>query len=258
MQRLDRQRIDALLFDHDGVVTRTAAVHAAAWKRLFDDFLARRAAGRSWQPFDVERDYRANVDGTPRHDGVRSFLGARGFSLPEGTPNEDPEAETIHGLAERKNGYVLAHLAREGVQAYEVATAFIREARARGFRITVVSASENCADVLQAAGLEALFDVRVDGTDIARFGLRDKPAPDTFRDAARRLGVAPARAVVFEDAIAGVQAGRAGGFALVIGVDRVDHVEVLRRNGANVVVTRLSEVQLDGGGLAGRTEAQTP
>jgi alpha,alpha-trehalase len=244
---LDRQRIDALLFDLDGVVTRTAAVHAAAWKRLFDEFLARRAEGGAWRPFEVERDYRTYVDGRSRHDGVRTFLRSRGVSLPAGTPDDGPEAETVHGLAARKNGYVLEQLAREGVRTYEAAVAFIREARARGFKTAVVSASENCAAVLAAAELGELFDVRVDGTDVARLRLRGKPAPDAFLEAARRLGVAPGRAVVFEDALAGVQAGRAGGFALVVGVDRVGQAEALRRHGADVVVTRLSDLDLAAG-----------
>jgi alpha,alpha-trehalase len=244
---INRSSIDALLFDLDGVVTQTAAVHAAAWKRLFDEFLARRAKGTFWQPFDVDADYRTYVDGKPRRDGVRSFLQARGLSLSEGTSSDDPKVETIHGLAERKNAYVLAHLARDGVQTYEAATALIRDARGRGFRTAVVSASENCAAVLRAAGLETLFDVRVDGTDLDRLGLRGKPAPDTFLEAARRLGVSAARAVVFEDAMAGVQAGHAGGFALVVGVDRVGQADALRRHGADVVVTRLSDISLEGG-----------
>jgi len=257
VKSIDRQRIDALLFDLDGVVTRTAVVHAAAWKRLFDEFLRAQAAGHPWQPFDLEADYRTYVDGKPRHDGVRSCLESRGLSLPEGAPNDGPEADTIHGLAERKNRYVLARLAREGVESYEAAVAVIREARARGFTTAVVSASENCAAVLAAAGLTELFDVRVDGADIARLGLRGKPASDTFLEAARRLGVEPARAVVLEDAIAGAQAGRAGGFALVVGVDRVGHAEALRRNGADVVATRLSELELARGGARG-TESRRP
>lgn len=257
MQPIDRRRIDALLFDLDGVVTRTAVVHAAAWKRLFDDFLRRQALGQTWQPFDIESDYRRYVDGKPRHDGVRSFLQSRGLILPEGTREDGPEAETVHGLAERKNGYVLAHLAEKGVQPYEAAVTVLREARARGFKTAVVSASENCAAVLAAASLAELFDVRVDGTDIARLALRGKPAPDTFLEAARRLGVEPARTVVLEDALAGVQAGRAGGFALVVGVDRVGHAEALRCNGADVVVTRLSEIELVGSAAA-ETGAERP
>lgn len=253
---IDRRRIDALLFDLDGVVTKTAVVHAAAWKRLFDEFLSRRAAGQPWQPFDVDADYRTYVDGKPRHDGVRSFLESRGFFLPEGAPDDVPDADTIHGLAGRKNGYVLAHLAQEGVEPYEAAVVIIREARARGFKTAVVSASENCAAALEAAGLTELFDVRVDGTDIARLGLQGKPAPDTFLEAARRLGVEPGRAVVLEDAIAGVEAGRAGGFALVVGVDRGGHAEALRRNGAHVVVTRLGELEL--AGHAAGTESRGP
>jgi beta-phosphoglucomutase family hydrolase len=246
MPPIDRRRIDALLFDLDGVVTKTAAVHAAAWKQLFDEVLRQQAAGRPWQPFDIARDYRTYVDGKPRHDGVRSFLRSRGLVLAEGTREDGPEADTIHGLAERKNGYVLAHLARDGVEPYEAAVALIRDARARGFKTAVVSASENCAAVLTAGGLAGLLDVRVDGTDLARLGLRGKPAPDTFLEAARRLGVEPARAVVLEDALAGVQAGRAGGFALVVGVDRVGQAEALRDAGADIVVTQLDELTLTG------------
>lgn len=247
MQVIDLARFDALSFDLDGVVTQTAAVHAAAWKQLFDELLERLACGKAWEPFDVDREYRTYVDGKPRRDGIRSFLDARGISLREGSPDDGPEAETVHGQAARKNRYFLDHLAVQGVQVYDDATRLISRARTARLGIAVVSASENCAAVLAAAGLTTLFDVRVDGTDIARLGLAGKPAPDTFLEAARRLGARPDRCAVLEDAIAGVQAGRAGKFGLVVGVDRVGHGEALRRAGADVVVPSLDELELTRG-----------
>jgi alpha,alpha-trehalase len=245
---IDLTRFDAFAFDLDGVVTKTAAVHAAAWKRSFDELLERLARGETWEPFDLEHEYRTYVDGKPRRDGIRSFLASRGISLPEGNPGDRSEANTLHGLAVRKNRYFLDHLAAEGVHVYPDAALLISRARAHGVKTAVVSASENCGAVLAAARLTDLFDVRVDGLDIARLGLRGKPAPDTFLEAARRLGTEPRRCVVFEDAIAGVRAGRAGDFGLVIGVDRVGHAEVLRRSGADVVVTALDELELTRGG----------
>lgn len=244
---IDTKDTRALLFDLDGVVTRTAAVHARAWKRLFDEFLAARAArtGEVLAPFDIDRDYRTYVDGKARHDGVASFLASRGIALSLGSADDAITAETICGLGNRKNAYFRQELARGGVDVYEGAVALARAAKARGLRVAVVSASENCAEVLDAAGVSELFDARVDGLDIRERGLRGKPAPDTFLEAARRLGVEPRRAVVIEDAIAGVQAGRAGGFGLVIGVDRSSQRDALVRNGADVVVTDLTEIKLD-------------
>jgi alpha,alpha-trehalase len=242
-------RFDAFLFDLDGVITRTAAVHARAWQRLFDEYLAARAArtGERFVPFDPDADYRRYVDGRPRPAGVRGFLASRGIELPAGAPGDGPERETVHGLGRRKTGYFLDLLAREGVQAFDTAVALVREARARGVRTAVVSSSRNCAAVLRAARLTALFEVRVDGVELGRLGLAGKPAPDMFLEAARRLGVAPARAVVFEDATAGVAAARAGGFGLVLGVGDAEHAPALREHGADAVVADLGQVRLDGG-----------
>lgn len=247
---IDLSRVDAFALDLDGVVTQTAVVHAAAWKRLFDEVLERRACGASWAPFDVAREYRVYVDGRPRRDGVRSFLGSRGISLPEGSRDDGPEAATIHGLAARKNGYFLAHLARAGVQVYQDAVGLLRRARGQGVRTAVVTASENCAAVLAAAGVTRWFDVKVDGLDAAALALRGKPAPDTFLEAARRLGTSAERTIVFEDAIAGMQAGRAGGFGGVIGVDRGGNGPALHAAGATAVVTTLDQVVLTRDGAA--------
>jgi beta-phosphoglucomutase family hydrolase len=244
---IDLTRFDALIFDLDGVLTKTAVVHAAAWKRAFDELLEHLASGEPWVPFDVEREYRTYVDGKPRRDGIRSFLEARGISLPEGTPADEPHANTIHGVAARKNRYFLEHLAARGVEVYGDGAALISRTLAEGVKIAVVSASENCAAVLAGAGLTGVFPVRVDGLDIRQFGLRGKPAPDTFLEAAARLGLEARRCVVFEDAIAGVEAGRAGNFGLVIGVDRVGQADALARGGADVVVTTLDEIELVGG-----------
>lgn len=245
MPLINLQKFDAFLFDLDGVITRTAAVHAAAWKRLFDDFLAAHA-GEGAAPFDPVADYRRYVDGKPRAAGVRSFLAARGIELPAGTPADDAEQPTVHGLGKRKNRYFLALLDREGVRVFDSAVALLREARSRAVRTAVVSSSRNCAAVLRAARLTGLFDARVDGVELTRLGLAGKPAPDMFLEAARRLGVAPARGVVFEDATAGVQAARRGGFGLVIGVGSAEHAADLRASGADVVVADLGGVRLEG------------
>lgn len=245
---IDLARFQALLFDLDGVVTRTAALHARAWKRLFDEYLARRAArtGERFEPFDLEVDYRRYVDGKPRHDGLRSFLAARGIVVPSGRPGDDASQETVHGLGERKTRHFLELVAREGVQVSDVAVALLREARARGARTAVVSSSRNCEAIVRAAHLTALFEVRVDGLDLGRLGLSGKPAPDMFLEAARRLGAAPAHSVVFEDATAGVQAGRRGGFGLVVGVGAAEHAASLLASGADVVVADLGAVRLEG------------
>lgn len=237
---------DAVLFDLDGVLTRTASVHAAAWKKLFDEFLARRAAdtGEPFVPFDAEADYRRYVDGKPRYDGVASFLEARGIALPYGEADDGPGVQTIHGLGDRKDGYFLERLERHGVEIYEAAVSLVRALRAHGVKTAVVSSSRNCAAVLEAAGISGLFDARVDGKDIARLHLDGKPAPDAFLEAARRVGTAPARAVVVEDALAGVAAGRAGRFGLVIGVDEGDQSQALREAGADAVVTSLAQVRV--------------
>ncbi|PTL75783.1 HAD family phosphatase [Vitiosangium sp. GDMCC 1.1324] len=242
---LSRREFDAALFDLDGVVTRTAQVHAAAWKRLFDTYLER--SGEPFQPFS-EEDYQRFVDGRPRLDGIRCFLASRGLSLPEGSPEDGPDARTVWGLGKRKNGYFLETLKQRGVEVYPHAVALLERLRAAGFRTAVVSASRNCEAVLRAAGLEPLFDARVDGVEAGRLGLPGKPAPDTFLEAGRRLGVPPERAVVLEDAQAGVQAGRRGRFGCVIGVRRAGPVGALVRAGAHLEVTDLSTVTVEEGG----------
>lgn len=237
----------ACLFDLDGVLTKTAKVHAAAWKSMFDDFLRKRSAatGAPFVPFDAVADYDAYVDGMPRYDGVRAFLASRRIELPEGAPGDPPDADTIHGLGNRKNELVLRMIREQGVEAYEGSVRYVRAVRAAGLSTAVVSSSANCRDVLRAAGIEDLFDVRIDAVVADRDHLRGKPAPDTFLAGARALGVGPDAGAVFEDALAGVQAGRAGGFGCVFGVDRVGQAEALRAHGADVVVADLSEL-LDG------------
>ncbi len=237
---------DAVLFDLDGVLTRTASVHAVAWKDLFDGFLRERAdaTGVPFVPFDLAADYRRYVDGKPRRDGVVSFLASRGIELPEESPAGKPEVPSIGSLAARKDDGFLSALRRDGVEVYPDAIALVRSLRAEDVFTGVVSSSRNCAAVLEAAGIADLFDVRVDGLDVERHGLAGKPAPDTFLEAARRLRVQPSRTVVVEDAIVGVAAGRAGGFGNVIGVDRGGQSRALRGAGADVVVGSLAEVQV--------------
>ena len=237
---------DAVLFDLDGVLTQTATVHAAAWKRLFDDFLREHAArsGEAFVPFDIEADYLQYVDGKPRYDGVAAFLASRGISLPLGDPEDGPDEQSVYGLGNRKDGYFNEHLRQHGVAPYLPAIELVRSLRKEDIRIAVVSSSNNCAAVLESVGITHLFDVRVDGTHLTRLGLKGKPAPDAFNEAARRLRVEPSRSVVVEDAISGVAAGRAGGFGLVVGVDRLAQSQALREAGAHVVVTSLDQVQL--------------
>jgi beta-phosphoglucomutase family hydrolase len=232
------------LFDLDGVLTQTAKVHAAAWKEMFDAYLRERATrtGEQFVPFDPVADYDQYVDGKPRYEGVRSFLAARGIELPEGDPNDPPDAETIHGLGNRKNEIVLRMIREHGVEAYEGSVRYVRALRDAGLRRAVVSSSTNCADVLQAAGIADLFEARIDGIVAEREHLKGKPAPDTFLAGARTLGVEPAQAAVFEDALAGVEAGRAGHFGWVVGVDRVGQAQALREHGADVVVSDLAEL----------------
>ncbi|RSS96337.1 beta-phosphoglucomutase family hydrolase [Streptomyces sp. WAC05292] len=232
------------LFDLDGVLTRTAKVHAAAWKQMFDDYLRRRAghAGSSFVAFDAVRDYDEYVDGRPREDGVRTFLASRGVTLPEGAADDGPDRETVHGLGTRKNELVLRMIREQGVEAYEGSVAYVRAAKDAGLHRAVVSSSANCRDVLAAAGIADLFEERVDGLTIAEQHLRGKPAADSYLAAARLFGVAPEEAAVFEDALAGVAAGRAGGFGFVVGVDRAGQAGALRDHGADVVVGDLSEL----------------
>lgn len=230
----------ACLFDLDGVVTRTAVVHAAAWKETFDAFLRERE-GEDVRPFD-DADYGRYVDGLPRADGVRAFLASRGVELPEGAPGDPPDAPTVHGLGNRKNRLLLEKIRTGGVEVYDGTLRYIERARARGLRTAIVSSSANCRDVLRAIGAEDLFDVRIDGLIAAERGLPGKPRPDTFLAAARELGVEPARAAVFEDALSGMDAGRAGRFGYVVGVDRTGRREALYAHGADRVVTDLAEL----------------
>jgi beta-phosphoglucomutase family hydrolase len=236
--------VRACLFDLDGVLTKTAVVHAEAWKQMFDEYLRERAerTGKEFVPFDPGADYQQYVDGKPRYDGVRSFLQSRGIELPDGDDDDPPGAETIRGLGNRKNELVLALIREQGVEAYEGSVRYLEAARDAGLRRAVVSASANCRDVLVAAGIEEFFEARIDGVVAEREGLNGKPAPDTFLAGARALGVGREEAAVFEDALAGVEAGRAGGFACVVGVDRVGHADALREHGASVVVNDLAEL----------------
>ena len=236
--------IAACLFDLDGVLTQTAKIHAAAWKQMFDGFLREWAErkGEPFQAFDRPTDYDEYVDGKPRLDGVRSFLESRGIELPMGSPSDPPEAETVHGLGTRKNELVLELIREQGVEPYEGSVRFVETVRELGLRRAVVSASTNCRDVLASAGIEHLFEVRIDGVVAEREGLAGKPAPDTFLAAARAFEVEPAHAAVFEDALAGVEAGRAGDFGFVVGVDRTGQADALRRRGADVVVQDLAEL----------------
>lgn len=238
------EAVRACLFDLDGVLTRTATVHAEAWAEMFDAFLRTRAeaAGAPFLPFDRAADYRAHVDGRPRADGVRAFLASRGIELPEGEPGDDPGAATVHGLGNRKNQLVHELIRTRGVEVFPGSVRYVEAARDAGLGRAVVSSSANTAAVLEATGLTGLFDVRVDGVVARQRRLPGKPAPDTFLAAAADLGVAPAQAAVFEDALAGVEAGAAGGFGCVVGVDRTGRPEVLRRQGADVVVADLAEL----------------
>ncbi|MFI0999593.1 beta-phosphoglucomutase family hydrolase [Streptomyces galbus] len=232
--------IQACLFDLDGVVTRTAVVHAAAWKEMFDAFLRARD-GDSFRPFGDD-DYDQYVDGRPRADGVRSFLASRNIELPEGGPDDPPDAETVHGLGNRKNELLLEKIRTDGVEAYEGTLRYLDAVRARGLRTAIVSSSANTRDVLRSIHAEDLFDVRIDGVVAAERGLPGKPNPDTFLAAARDLGVEPSRAAVFEDALAGMDAGRSGHFGYVVGVDRVGQTDALYAHGADIVVKDLAEL----------------
>lgn len=237
----------ACLFDLDGVLTDTASVHAAAWKQMFDDFLAARAErdGTEFVPFDVKGDYGPYVDGKPRLDGTREFLCSRGVGLPEGGPGDAPDAATIHALSTRKNALVQEKISTVGVEVYPGSVRYLKAVRAAGLATAVVSSSANAEQVLDVAGLARYIDHRVDGVSATQRGLPGKPAPDTFLAAAADLGVDRAHAVVFEDALAGVASGRAGGFGFVVGVDRLGHADKLREQGADVVVTDLADL-LDG------------
>ena len=241
---ITRDHYDAVLLDLDGVITDTANMHAACWKQMFDEYLQKRAGERGEQfcPFELATDYRLHVDGKPRFDGVRDFLTARGIQLPEGSPDDAPQAETVCGLGNRKNELVNKVIEEVGVEPYEGTVKLIHQLRDQGFKIAVVTSSQNCEAVLKAAKLDAFFEVRVDGNTIHAQQLAGKPAPDTFLTAAQQLGVDPKRAVVVEDAISGVEAGCNGNFGLVIGVARRGNAEELRHHGAHLVVNDLGEL----------------
>ncbi len=232
------------LFDLDGVLTQTAKVHDAAWKQMFDDFLRQRAksTGQPFVPFDPVKDYDEYVDGKPREEGTRSFLESRGIELPEGKPDDPPAAETVYGLGNRKNELVLKVIHDDGVQPYEGSVRYVHAVIAAGLPHAVVSSSANTKAVLAAAGMAALFDTVVDGNVATREHLHGKPAPDTYLAGARALGLDPKECAVYEDALAGVAAGRAGGFGYVVGVDRVGQAEALREHGADIVVKDLGEL----------------
>jgi beta-phosphoglucomutase family hydrolase len=236
--------ISACLFDLDGVLTKTAEIHAQAWDQMFDAFLREwsQRTGAPFHEFDRTTDYDEYVDGKPRLDGVQSFLDSRGIHLPMGSPADSPDAETIHGLGTRKNDLVLELIRRQGFEAYEGSVRFVEAVRDEGRRRAVVSSSTNCEDVLRAARIDHLFEVVVDGVVAERERLAGKPAPDTFLHAAKLLGAEPPAAAVFEDAQAGVQAGRAGDFGWVVGVDRTGQADALRARGADVVVNDLAEL----------------
>jgi beta-phosphoglucomutase family hydrolase len=226
------------------VLTQTALVHNAAWKQTFDTFLQTWAGqhGQEFVPFDSRVDYPRYVDGRQRADGVRTFLSSRGITLPEGTPDDDPDQQTVNGVGNRKNLLVLQKIKEGAVQVYPGSVDYLKAAKAAGLRRAVVSASANCKDVLEAAGIADYLEVRVDGVTAREQNLPGKPAPDTFLAAAKLLGVPPESCAVFEDAQAGVAAGRAGGFGIVVGVDRVDQAQALLDNGADIVVKDLSEL----------------
>lgn len=239
-----RDKFDAVLFDLDGVLTDTANVHARCWKKIFDEYLDQHATKnhQAFRPFEIESEYRVYVDGKARYDGVRDFLRSREIQIPEGSPKDLPTEETVCGLGNRKDVLVNEIIKAGGVKPYEGSVALVNYLRAEGMRTAVVSSSHHCREVLQAAQIEELFEVRVDGKIIDDLNLAGKPAPDAFLLAAKQLGVAPSNAVVVEDAISGVQAGRSGGFGLVIGVARHGDSEELKKHGADLVVCDLGEL----------------
>ena len=245
MAELAASRYDAVVFDMDGVITDTARTHAQAWKRMFDTYLRARsdAADVAFEPF-TDEDYRRYVDGKHRDDGVESFLSARGIQLARGGPADPPDRETVWGLANRKDSDFQEVLNHEGARVFPSSVTFVHELQSHGVATAIVSASKNCRRVLEAAGVGDLFPVRVDGIVSEELGLPGKPSPATFLEAARRLGAGPSRSVVVEDAIAGVEAGRRGDFAFVVGVDRTGQAEELKAAGADVVVADLAELQV--------------
>ncbi len=241
---ITREKFDAALLDLDGVITDTAKMHATCWKKMFDEYLQKRPVktGEPFRRFEIATDYKLYVDGKPRYDGVRDFLKSRGIELPEGTLDDPPQTETVCGLGNYKDEMVNEMIESVGVEPYESTVALVHQLRKQGIKVAVVTSSANCDAVLKAAKISDLFEVRVDGNAIHEQHLAGKPAPDTFLLAAKQLGAEPARAVVFEDAISGVQAGRSGKFGLVVGVARKGNNEELKKNGADIVVNDLGEL----------------
>jgi beta-phosphoglucomutase family hydrolase len=239
--------VTVLLFDLDGVLTDTASLHDTAWKEAFDAFLRTRAErqGSPFVPFDPQDDYVSHVDGKPRNDGVRDFLASRDIALPDGSPQDPADAETVNGLGNRKNEILLRRIESDGVTVFEGSRRYLAAAREAGLRRVVVSSSANTRQVLDITGLAEFIEEQVDGNTVQKENLRGKPAPDTFLLGAERMGVGAAQAVVFEDALAGVEAGRAGSFGYVVGVDRLGQADALRRHGADVVVQDLAELLPD-------------
>jgi beta-phosphoglucomutase family hydrolase len=238
------EHVHACLFDLDGVLTDTASVHRKAWKAMFDDFLRRRAerTGDTFRPFDANTDYSEYVDGKKRQDGVRSFLASRGIELPEGEPDDGPDDETVEGLGNRKNEAFLRTLHEDGVKVFDGSRRYLEAVSAQRLPVAVVSSSANTREVLDVTGLAQFVDQRVDGVTMRDENIAGKPAPDSYLEGARRLGVEPGEAAVFEDALSGVEAGHAGHFGIVVGVDRVGHADALREHGADVVVEDLSDL----------------
>ena len=243
MHEIDVAAIDAVIFDLDGVITKTASVHEAAWAELFNDYLRQRSEekGEAFVPFEAS-DYLEFVDGKPRYDGVDSFLRSRSIELPWGTPEDPPEAETVCGLGNRKNGFFLRHLEEHGVEPYQTSVDLVKELQRQGVATALISSSRNVTAVLTAAGLLDLFAVRIDGNVAAEIGIPGKPHPAVFLEAAQRVGAVPERSAIVEDAQSGVEVGKAGGFCMVIGVDRGNQADLLAASGATVVVPDLGEV----------------
>lgn len=243
---MSENQYKAVILDLDGVITQTARLHAQAWKQMFDDYLQQHSQqqGEDYTPFDIDADYHEYVDGKPRYDGVRSFLASRGIELPQGSPDDPSDQETICGLGNRKNQLFLDVMQKEGVETYPDTVEQIHHWRKQGVKTAVVSSSRNCEAILDTAGLKNLFDTKVDGVDSERLNLNGKPAPDIFLQAARELDVEPEEAIAVEDAISGVKAGKAGHFGLVVGVVRDGGGEALRQHGADVVVRDLRDISV--------------
>lgn len=242
---VDLNRYRAAILDMDGVVTSTARAHAASWKKMFDEYLQKwsRRQDQKFVPFDDKQDYYRYVDGKPRYEGVKSFLESRSIRLPYGSPDDPRDRETVCGLGNRKNGYFLQYLKKHGAQPYQTTVDFVQEMQKKSIKVGVISSSRNARAVLKAAGVHDLFQVIIDGKDIAECDLKGKPAPDVFLEAARKLGASPETTLVVEDAVSGVSAAESGGFALVIGIDRSGENRELKSHGADMLVKDLSQIR---------------